>query len=138
MAPSCRSGSKGERPNLVYPYKGFSHGPADWRVKQEALDDIVKSGNLAWNKTGGMRRKLRPSDIEKGRPIGSLWDDIERINCQAQERVGYPTQKPIASARPYHQGEFSNPGACSSSIPSAGCATACVAAEKLGTEVGRD
>lgn len=93
--PILRSESMGPRPNLVYTYKGFTPGPAGWRVKREELERIDKSGNLAWTKTGRARRKLRPTDIEKGKPIGSLWDDIPPINSQAQERIGYPTQKPL-------------------------------------------
>ena len=127
--PILRSGSMGERPNLVYPYKGFTPGPAGWRVKREALEDIDKSGNLAWTKTGAVRRKLRPSDIEKGRPIGSLWDDIPPINSQAQERVGYPTQKPLALLERIIKAS-SDKGQVILD-PFCGCATACVAAEKL-------
>jgi DNA modification methylase len=94
--PILRSGSMGARPNLVYKYKGFTPGPAGWRVKREVLEEIDKKGNLAWTKTGAVRRKLRPVDIEKGQPIGSFWGDIAPINSQAQERLGYPTQKPEA------------------------------------------
>jgi DNA modification methylase len=32
----------------------------------------------------------------KGATVGSVWDDINPINSQAVERVGYPTQKPEA------------------------------------------
>jgi hypothetical protein len=31
-----------------------------------------------------------------GTPVGNLWEDIPPINSQAQERLGYPTQKPEA------------------------------------------
>ena len=127
--PILRSGSMGERPNLVYTYKGFTPAPAGWRVKREALEDIDKSGNLAWTKTGGVRRKLRPSDIENGRPVGSLWDDIPPINSQAQERVGYPTQKPLNLLDRIIKAS-SNEGDMVLD-PFAGCATACVAAERL-------
>lgn len=94
--PILRSGSMGPRPNLVYDYKGFTPGPAGWRVKREVLEEIDRKGNLAWTKTGAVRRKLRPDDIEKGQPIGSFWGDIPPINSQALERLGYPTQKPEA------------------------------------------
>ena len=135
--PILRSGSMGERPNLVYTYKGFTPGPAGWRVKKEALEDIDKSGNLAWTKTGGVRRKLRPSDIEIGSPIGSLWDDIPPINSQAQERVGYPTQKPLALLDRIIKAS-SNEGDMVLD-PFSGCATACVSAERLGRQwVGID
>ncbi len=93
--PILRSASMGPRPNLVYEYKGFTPGPAGWRVKRKVLEEIDRKGNLNWTGTG-VRRKLRPSDIEKGQPIGSFWGDIPPINSQAQERLGYPTQKPKA------------------------------------------
>jgi site-specific DNA-methyltransferase (adenine-specific) len=32
----------------------------------------------------------------KGTPVPNIWDDIPPINSQAQERLGYPTQKPEA------------------------------------------
>lgn len=35
-------------------------------------------------------------DESEGERIQSLWDDIPPIGAQAQERLGYPTQKPIA------------------------------------------
>jgi site-specific DNA-methyltransferase (adenine-specific) len=85
----------GARPNLVYEYKGFTPGSAGWRVQRDVLEEIDRAGNLNWTGTG-VRRKLRPDDIEKGQPIGSFWGDIPPINSQAQERLGYPTQKPEA------------------------------------------
>lgn len=93
--PILRSASMGARPNLVYEYKGFTPGPAGWRVERERLEEIDRKGDLNWTGTG-VRRKLRPTDIEKGQPIGSFWGDIPPINSQAQERLGYPTQKPEA------------------------------------------
>ena len=127
--PILRSESMGPRPNLVYSYKGFTPGPAGWRVNRETLEDIDKKGNLAWTKTGRVRRKLRPSDIEKGKPIGSLWDDIAPINSQAKERLGYPTQKPLALYERIIRAS-SDPGDLVLD-PFCGCATACVAAERL-------
>src|SRR5208283_5647893 len=32
----------------------------------------------------------------QGGVTGSIWTDISPINSQAQERLGYPTQKPLA------------------------------------------
>jgi len=31
-----------------------------------------------------------------GGVMGDVWSDIPPINSQAQERLGYPTQKPLA------------------------------------------
>lgn len=93
-APILRSNGMGERPHLVYEYKGFTPGPAGWRMKKSSLEILDAQGNLGWSKTGKPFRKLRP-ESDKGKPIGSFWNDISLINSQAEERVGYPTQKPL-------------------------------------------
>lgn len=97
--PILRSASMGPRPNLVYEYKGFTPGPAGWRVKRSRLEVIDARGDLAWTNTGAPRRKIRPDDAEKGQPVGSFWGDIPPVNSQARERVGFPTQKPTALLR---------------------------------------
>ena len=69
--------------------------------------------------------------------MGDVWNDVAPINSRADERVGYPTQKPLAL---YERviAASSNPGeiVCD---PFAGCATTLVAAEKLQRQwVGMD
>lgn len=91
--PIIRSISMGERPNLVYEYKGYTPPKSGWRVRKEVLIEIDKRGNLGWSNTGTPFRKLRPED-DRGNPVGNFWNDISLINSQAVERVGYPTQKP--------------------------------------------
>lgn len=92
--PILRSDGMGARPYLVYEHKGFTPGPAGWRMKKASLEAIDEAGDLGWSTSGKPFRKLRP-EKDKGKPIGSFWDDISLINSQAEERVGYPTQKPI-------------------------------------------
>ncbi|MCE1237631.1 MAG: restriction endonuclease [Hyphomicrobiales bacterium] len=126
--PILRSDSMGPRPNLVYEYGGFTPGPAGWRVSRNLLEEIDKKGNLAWTKTGAPRRKLRVED-DAGDPIGSIWDDIPPLNSQAQERLGYPTQKPLALlerilAASSNEGDVVLDPFC-------GCGTTVHAAEKL-------
>lgn len=128
--PILRSESMGPRPNLVYEYNGFTPGPAGWRVKREVLEDIDQKGNLAWTKTGGVRRKLRPEDVEKGQPIGSFWGDIPPLNSQAQERLHYPTQKPVALLQRIIAAS-SNEGDVLLD-PFCGCGTTIDAAQRLG------
>ena len=50
---------------------------------------------LHFTAKGGIRLK-RYLDENKGVALQCLWDDIPPINSQAQERLGYPTQKPEA------------------------------------------
>ncbi|WP_222873999.1 DNA-methyltransferase [Hankyongella ginsenosidimutans] len=43
-----------------------------------------------------MPRQKRWLDEQEGVPLNDVWVDIPPINSQAQERLGYPTQKPEA------------------------------------------
>lgn len=93
--PILRSASKGERPNLVYEYKGYTPNKWGWVVKKEKLMEIDKRGDLAWRKNGSPYRKYREEE-DRGKPLGNLWDDILRIQSQSEEDLEYPTQKPQA------------------------------------------
>ena len=89
-----RSASMGPRPNLVYEYKGFTP-KWGWRVVREKLEALDEAGRLAWSDSG-TPYLVRYLDEMKGKTAPSLWDDIAPINSQAQERLGYQTQKPEA------------------------------------------
>lgn len=93
--PILRSASKGERPNLVYEYKGFTPPRWGWVIKKEKLIEIDKRGDLGWRKNGAPFRKYRSWE-DRGEPIYNLWDDILRIQSNSGESLGYPTQKPEA------------------------------------------
>jgi len=77
----------------------------------------------------GKKRLIRYLDEEKGEALGDFWPDPAAVNARAVERMGYPTQKPLALLERI---------ICASSNPSdvvldpfCGCGTAVVAAEKL-------
>jgi len=63
------------------------------------MDGWDADGLIHWPRDGGFprRRDAEPFDPE-GRQVvvGSVWTDIDRLNQTAKERLGYPTQKPIA------------------------------------------
>ena len=61
--------------------------------------------------------------------MDTLWDDIPPINSRAQERLGYPTQKPLALLDRIISAS-SNPGDMVLD-PFCGCATSLVAADRL-------
>jgi site-specific DNA-methyltransferase (adenine-specific) len=69
-------------------------------------------------------------DMKKGVPPRDWFTDIPIINRAAKERLGYPTQKPVALLERLIQAS-SNPGDVVMD-PFCGCGTAVVAAEKLG------
>ena len=76
-------------------------------------------------------------DANPGRVPNNIWVDIPPINSQANERIGYPTQKPLALLERIIKAS-SNEGDIVLD-PFCGCATACVAADKLGRKwVGID
>jgi site-specific DNA-methyltransferase (adenine-specific) len=65
-----------------------------------------------------------------GTLVGNVWTDINPINSQAAERLGYPTQKPLALLERIIAAS-SNPGDVVLD-PFCGCGTTIAAAQKLG------
>src|ERR1700731_524364 len=45
---------------------------------------------------GRVPRLKRYLDQMPGTPLTDVWTDISPLNSQAKERIGYPTQKPLA------------------------------------------
>ncbi len=66
-----------------------------WRFKRDKAESMVREGRIAIPPGGSVPRYRRFLDESKGRPVGSVWDDINPINSQAKESMGYPTQKPL-------------------------------------------
>ncbi len=75
-----------------YEYKGVT---SLWRCPKETMEKLDAEGRLHFTAKGGIRLKRYLSDT-RGVVLQCLWDDIPPINSQAQERLGYPTQKPEA------------------------------------------
>jgi hypothetical protein len=91
----------------------------------------MAKGRIAFTSTG-MPRLIQYLDEMKGVPLQDCWDDIPPVNSQADESLGYPTQKPLALLERIVQ---------TSSKPNdivldafCGCGTALVAAEHLGRQ----
>ena len=108
-----------------YEYKGAT---SLWRVPMETMQRLDAENRLHFTRTGGIRQK-RYLDEMKGRPVQALWEDINAINSQAQERLGYPTQKPEALLERIINAS-SNEGDVVLD-PFCGCGTAIAAAERL-------
>jgi adenine-specific DNA-methyltransferase len=83
------------RPNLIYDYKGYKSPPNGWMITKEKMQQWDREGRLYFPETkdGRIRRKSYADEL-KGMPIQNLWTDIPEINSQAEQRLGYPTQKP--------------------------------------------
>ena len=94
--------------------------------KCKALD---QAGLIYWpNKKGGKPRYKKYLSTLKGRYASDLIEDIPPVGAHAQERVGYPTQKPLSLLDRIIRAS-SNPGDMVLD-PFCGCATTCIAAEK--------
>ena len=121
------------RPNLIYEYKGYQPPRNGWMISREKMERFDREGRIHFpkDKSGRLRRKSFADEL-KGMPIQNIWDDIQQIGSHSGERVGYPTQKPLALLRRIISAS-SNPGDVVLD-PFAGCATACIAAEQLGRE----
>jgi len=121
----------GVRPNLRYDYKGYKPHPNGWAFTLEKMKEYDAKGLLYFppDKEGRIRLK-RYLDEMPGTPLGTVWDDILPLNSQAQERLGYPTQKPEALLERIIAAS-SNPGDVVLD-PFCGCGTAITAAQKLG------
>ena len=66
-----------------------------WAYSQENMQKFEEAGLLYYTNTGLPRLKQYLDDMP-GVHLQSIWDDIAPIGAQAAERLGYPTQKPLA------------------------------------------
>lgn len=145
--PGTRGGSSGAV------WRGFdvtSKG-SHWKVSNKAVDAIVgkqkaatlstlekldvldEHGLIHWPKSsggGGFPRFKRY--LSSGAVIQDIVSDIPPLNSQAQERLGYPTQKPVALLERIISAS-SNPGDVILD-PFCGCGTTIHAAQKLGRQ----
>ena len=108
-----------------------------WRYSEYEMQRLIEADRIVQARPGAVPRYKRYLDEMPGVPIQDIWTDVVPVQGQAKERVGYPTQKPLALLRRIVAAS-SNEGETVLD-PFAGCATACIAAEQLGREwVGID
>jgi len=80
------------RPNLTYEWNGVTKV---WKYTRERMQRMHNEGLLVYSKTGTPSYKGY-LDTMKGTPMQDVWTDIPPLMGSAQERLGYPTQKPEA------------------------------------------
>jgi len=114
------------RPNLTYEFLGINRV---WRWTKQRMQAAYEAGIVVQTRPGAVPQLKRYLDEQKGRALDDVWTDIFPLNSQAQERLGYPTQKPIALLERII-GASSNEGDVILD-PFCGCGTAVHAAEKL-------
>lgn len=110
---------------------GYTQTELDALTMRQKLDLLDEHGYIAIPDTPGaaprFKRYLNPNG---GIALGDLWSDINVINSQGIERVGYDTQKPEALLqRVIHMG--SNPGDIVCDF-FAGSGTTAAVAQKMG------
>ena len=101
-----------------------------WRFTKENLEKLLAEGRIYQSKPGAVPRMKHYLDEMPGVSLQNIWDDISPVGAQAAERLGYPTQKPIALLERIVQ-TSSNLGDAVLD-PFCGCGTTVAAAEKLG------
>jgi site-specific DNA-methyltransferase (adenine-specific) len=105
-----------------------------WGASLEQLEKWWEEGRILTRKDGsprmdGLKIYL---DETKGKPVATNWADIGRVGNTSGERLGYPTQKPLALleriiAASSNEGDVVLDPFC-------GCGTAVHAAQKLGRQ----
>ncbi len=87
--------SPNPRPNMTYEWMGHQPPEKGWRYSRETMQKLHDEGRIWYPEDKTKRPRLkRYLDENQGRPLRSIWIDINPVNSQAAERLGYPTQKP--------------------------------------------
>lgn len=124
-----RNGATGE------PWRGFDPNTIQrhWARPPEDLERLDEAGQIYWPPTKGAWPRLKRylKDMP-GVQIDTIWDDIPPVNARALERLGYPTQKPLALLERIINAS-SNPNDIVLDA-FCGCGTALVAAQNLGRQ----
>lgn len=116
-----------DRPNLTYEFLGMTRV---WRWTKERMEAAYKAGIVVQTKPGTVPQMKRYLDEQRGRPLDDVWVDIPPLNSQAVERLGFPTQKPLALLKRIIEAS-SNEGDLVLD-PFCGCGTTIEACERLG------
>ncbi|MDQ3044593.1 MAG: site-specific DNA-methyltransferase [Chloroflexota bacterium] len=128
--------SPSPRPNLTYPFTAkngvtYQPPPNGWKYTLDRMTDLDSRDRLHYPAKPEGRLALRSYlDTLPGVPVQDVWLDITPLAGSHSERLGYPTQKPLALLARIIAAS-SNPGDVVLD-PFCGCGTAVVAAEKLG------
>jgi len=100
-----------------------------WRYTRERMEQLISEGRVIQTSPGAVPAYKRYLDEMPGVPIQDMWTDVGPIGAQAQERLGYPTQKPEALLERIIRAS-SNEGDIVLD-PFCGCGTAVAVAERL-------
>lgn len=89
--------SPSPRPNLTYEYKGYKPHRNGWAISRDRMEALDRAGLLLFPRSPSGRIMLkRYLDEQRGRVVGDVWTDIPQLRGGDAERLGWPTQKPLA------------------------------------------
>jgi len=127
-------GSDPKKRNPHYEFLGVTRY---WRYSEERMQSLYNEGRIVQTKPGNVPQYKRYLDEMPGVPIQNDWGDILLLHAAHREKLGYPTQKPVALLERILN-TSSNPGDVVLD-PFCGCGTTVHAAQKLGRQwVGID
>jgi adenine-specific DNA-methyltransferase len=119
------------RPNLRYEFRGVMPPKTGWLYSKERMEKMWQNNELVMPSDPKARiyRKIY-ADTYQGQMVQNVWTDIPIVNPMAEERVGYPTQKPEALLERIIAAS-SNPDDLVADL-FCGSGTTCAVAEKMG------
>ena len=100
-----------------------------WIRPPSELEKWDKEGLIYWPEKGGMPRFKRFLNEDGGLPLDNIWTDIPAIGAHSDERLGYPTQKPLLLLERIIKSSSNENDIVLDAF--CGCGTALVAAQKL-------
>ncbi len=110
-----------------YEFRGFRRV---WRYPENRMRELEADNRIRQGRGGkGIPERKVYLHESKGVPLPNLWTDIQALTGNHKERLGYPTQKPVALLDRIIRAS-SNPGDVVFD-PFCGCATTIEAASKL-------
>ncbi len=120
----------GANPQKRNPHYEFLGVTRYWRYSKERMQELYEAGRIIQTGPGRVPQYKRYLDEMPGVALQNDWDDVLPLHGSDAERLGYPTQKPLALLERIIAAS-SNPGDVVLD-PFCGCGTAVHAAEKLG------
>jgi len=101
-----------------------------WRYSEQRMAELYAEGRIVQTASGRVPAQKRYLDEMRGVALQNDWTDISPLHAGHGEKLGYPTQKPLALLERIIA-TSTNPGDLVLD-PFCGCGTAVEAAEKLG------
>ncbi|MEQ7154023.1 DNA methyltransferase [Brevundimonas aurifodinae] len=129
--------SPNPRPNMMYEWMGYPFPSKGWRYERKTMQrlhdegrlhyPVFKDGTPDYSKRIRLKRYLSE---QTGSIVTNVWTDINPLHAGSAERLGYPTQKPLALlerilAASSNEGDVVLDPFC-------GCGTTVHAAQKMG------